>query len=47
MTARDLVYGDYYLGSLAAAGTVTDYVGGPMTNVWKGALELMVIPELI
>jgi len=46
MTARDLVYGDYYLGSLATGGTA-DYVGGAMTNVWKGALELMVIPELI
>lgn len=45
-TAKELLFGDFVIGALGVSGTVTDYVGGGKTNVWKGACELLVVPEL-
>lgn len=45
-TAREILLADIIIGSLAAAGTVTDFVGGGKTNVWKGTAELLVVPYL-
>ncbi len=44
-SAKELLQGDFVIGSLATGGTA-DYVGGGKTNIWKGTCELLVLPEL-